>query len=944
MMDGFEHQYTPPTSVNTATWIPSFSNSTNVTYVAGRLGGKALSVEEDGVNATYARYTVSSTKVVMSVWVKFTPPPSGASGFLRFTGGAAQAALLSIDSTGHIQGRFATGTIVTTSGTYNDGNWHLIDVSVDTGIGVNYTMDWAVDGVAQTQVTLTGGGASTISQILFGSNATSDNATILFDDFIASYTTADYPLGGFAITNYNVTADGTHNDGVGGNFFNESSTQASMWTRLDNEPPLLSQYVYQFSANSTQYAEWIFADTTLTPVYVQGMIVYTSSGTTTNSATTKVVTSGGTDLVSGTFDMSEDRLTARQLMVTPPSGGWTTANFNSTLGRFGYATDVSPQPRWHYFALQIAVVDTSGAVTLTKTHTTNAIVKATLTRTHTTDAIVKKTATKTHTSNAIVLKTQTKTHTTNAFITSSFSRTHTTNATVLKTLTKTHTTNAIVKKTLTKTHTTNAYIGGSLLGQTKAHSTDALILDTIPVTHTTDATLLKTIKPFHRTTAIIRATITRTHATDAYIALSAGPGTRVHATDAIVSKAFTRTHTTDAIRLKTATKTHTTNAVIGSAKLVSHTTDASVKGIAVKRTHATDAYVAGAAGAGGWQIDLYGATGTLTSPVATNVSFKSASITWALDGSGSAQVELVEDDTATNWLSGQRRVTFARGGARLFTGYLTQVSAQSQGRPHTTVYTMSLMGLGSMLDWRVVHGDFNQVATVGTTIAWNLINHANTQESMGFTQGITVGTADTFTRYYCDGDVIAESINELAQRDSGGFDWEINADGKFNAWVGGRGTDKSATYTIALNDTTTDAIQWREQAETSDVVTYVTAMGVDPDGPCGPPLTVENIALSGYPRREVVVSGEHNTQDELEDAALDELKARQKARYRLEATWHVDDLPWAFGPTGVWLGDVINVTPNTPFGTTQKVRLIEVGLSLEKGATEWMTYTFEMAT
>src|SRR4030095_1299689 len=177
--------------------------------------------------------------------------------------------------------------------------------------------------------------------------------------------------------------------------------------------------------------------------------------------------------------------------------------------------------------------------------------------------------------------------------------------------------------------------------------------------------------------------------------------------------------------------------------------------------------------AANWQIDTYGVTGALGSVVDAAVTFREASITWSLDGPGSAEVDLVEDDTGSKWLSGRRRVKFSRNGTAMHVGYLNNVSAQSQGYPHMTTYRCSTLGWASILDFRVVHGDFSQSAVVGTTIGWNLIKHTNTHETPGIVQGANVGTATSFTRHFCDGDVIGEMIREVSERDTGGFDWEI---------------------------------------------------------------------------------------------------------------------------------------------------------------------------
>lgn len=331
-----------------------------------------------------------------------------------------------------------------------------------------------------------------------------------------------------------------------------------------------------------------------------------------------------------------------------------------------------------------------------------------------------------------------------------------------------------------------------------------------------------------------------------------------------------------------------------------------------------------------WQIDLQDAFG---SAIASDLEFKDARISWVLDGPGSADVTLIEDDALTNWLSGRRRVLFKRDGALKFTGYLNNVSA-SYTDANTRSLTCGVLGLASILDFRVVHGDFNQVSTVATTIATSLITHTDTQEDTGITTGTITGTAPSFTRRYCDGDVIGDEIRELAT--AGNFDWEVDHNKAFNAWVGGRGTDLSGTYTLARNKT----ISLDITAETSDVVTHVTVLGADPDGPCGPPVEVRTAALSGYPRREVVTGADRNDVVQMQQMGDAELEARQRARLNAQASIHITDLPWAFG--AVWLGDVIFVETPTPLGGTQKMRITDVEVSLERGGTEWHTYNFEL--
>lgn len=337
-----------------------------------------------------------------------------------------------------------------------------------------------------------------------------------------------------------------------------------------------------------------------------------------------------------------------------------------------------------------------------------------------------------------------------------------------------------------------------------------------------------------------------------------------------------------------------------------------------------------------WRIDLLDVSGT---PVLQDVDFKDASITWTRDGPGSADVTLTEDDAALQWLSGKRRVLFRRDGVAKFQGWLTDLRESSSGKDNLTKLTAGVLGLSDILDFRAVHGDFSRVSTVATTIAWDLITHAQAQTNgnHGFTLGAISGTAPARTYDYCDGDVIGEAIKDLAAKETGGFDWDISETGQFRAWVGGRGTNLSGGITLLKTQTLT----WEVDSETSDVPTYVTAMGDDPDGPCGAPLATVNIDLAGYARREVVVDSDSKIITEITDTAQNELKKRQRSRLRLAVSYDLQGLPWTWG--AVWLGDIVMANLDARYGGAQQMKCIEVSVSLEKGQTEWVSYVFELA-
>lgn len=332
-----------------------------------------------------------------------------------------------------------------------------------------------------------------------------------------------------------------------------------------------------------------------------------------------------------------------------------------------------------------------------------------------------------------------------------------------------------------------------------------------------------------------------------------------------------------------------------------------------------------------WTLDLKSLDGTTTTHSAT--PFKSGRLTWALDGPGAAEFELRASDVADGrWTPGTKRLLVKNAaGTAQFQGWLERLE-RSEGEKMPGVTTVSDWraagrGLAAHLDERVVHGDFNQVGVTRTTAARALITHIDSQtdDAANFTLGsVTGGTASTVDRYYCDGDVISESLNELADA-NGGFAWEIDVNGALQCYVGGRGSDLSATRTIAPATSTS----WSDVADVTELATYVTGLGeTDEDTLCGAPLVVDFTAeRTTYGRKERVISGDYNTEAEMDRVTSEELRARVASRCHIANSWIEGRGPWSFGT--VWLGDVVKAQRGTELGGDLNVRLINISITFE---------------
>lgn len=317
-----------------------------------------------------------------------------------------------------------------------------------------------------------------------------------------------------------------------------------------------------------------------------------------------------------------------------------------------------------------------------------------------------------------------------------------------------------------------------------------------------------------------------------------------------------------------------------------------------------------------WSSDIQGPNGGAN--VVTAAPFKSARITWTVEGPGSFEIDLRESDVSIDWQAGTHRVVL--NGPFPFSGYITRLTRS--GPPKDLAFKASGLGLQSILDWRIVRHatTLNDLSSV--LVEW-LLEEAETQfnGNMGFQMGTVVGTTTTRLRNYCFGVVIGDAIRELAAVGRG-FDWEIDADGDLNIWNNTRGID---TGLVLAEEHTQD---WNVELDTSELLTTVSAIG-DPSQPFGPIHDmVRNLhAADTFGRHEIAIDVDSTDRDELIDAARAELKASGGARLVLHTMWIDDRGPWRLGD--VWLQDTITAVLPDYFGGSQTMRCTDVSVTLD---------------
>jgi hypothetical protein len=360
LIDGFEHQ---TLSTNgTGIWSNIVgSTGISIDTTNQRTGAAALKVAQNGSAATYAHKPISSQVLVGSLYIRATaapsvnslicaaPGPTNMPQFWLTTAGRIRAA---IGGSGAVDGPIVT-----------DGNWHLLDFRFRTDT-TTFTIEWSVDGAAQTTSTRTGQTATNMTAFRLGSGTPSHTATCWYDDLVLSYTSADYPIGPHKVLALVPNAE-TQGGGSVGDLTITGGTLA--WEVLDEWPADTSTYVAQTTASGSSYRAVAFQETTETTIWgVMGYLAYfASAASPANDGITRIVDQGGatlTDIYSG--DMSETSLFYKSAIIAAPSGGWTQTKLNGVRCRIGFSTTVSPEPRWSALMLQYAVPEPVVDVTI----------------------------------------------------------------------------------------------------------------------------------------------------------------------------------------------------------------------------------------------------------------------------------------------------------------------------------------------------------------------------------------------------------------------------------------------------------------------------------------------------------------------------------------------------------------------------------------------------
>lgn len=371
---GFNHQVISSNGgglFNAVTGVPTIDNSVL------HEGSPSLKIAPTGSQSVNVRKVVPASQevLVLSGYIRFPSGgfPSANSvlfGCISTTGSIFSG--INISNTGVIRAQTGNGgSIQASSITMTPDQWYLVDLLISQA-GTTWTVDWSIDGVPQTQLSVGGQTQGSISNLRFGTNTTAISMTAFIANVVASVVSADYPIGPHASELLVPVSDGTHNSGTNIMEDQAGTDLGTAWSLVDDIPMSdATEYIKQAGIGTGNYVEVKFRTMTnpsSSIIAAMGILAYTSASSAANS---------------GGFIISKDGFGSNIPIYGSPgsladySSGSVSDVFYSTAmltdidtltevdalqARMGYSGDATPNPYWINIAVEVVYVPGSSTV------------------------------------------------------------------------------------------------------------------------------------------------------------------------------------------------------------------------------------------------------------------------------------------------------------------------------------------------------------------------------------------------------------------------------------------------------------------------------------------------------------------------------------------------------------------------------------------------------
>jgi hypothetical protein len=394
-MSSFSGQATNPTSNFSA--AASFCSSPSVVWMsgfeagavssAGLLAGSSIgagsSASADATVARSGNYAMKLVKasgagayvspykangagvVVLRMSLRFNSLPSSDGEIFRFLTAAGNGAYFRVQTSGNINVDFnGTGTAASYSA-LSAGRWYRIDARITVNTNPR-TIDWRVNGVAQSQA-FSNETASTVNGNLdLGAPTTTAAYTGWFDDVAFSTTSADYPLPDGHIESVVPDAVSAVNDPATGKVQDDSGTAVAVATpgaasRLSDQPMTsITSFVKHVGTNNASYAQTSFADTNRSGCIdtVNAVVAYHASTATGGIGATYIYDGATQRTVQASGSITNTAIAYKAAMISPATGTWDATKLNGLVARVGHSSTATTTnyPAWDALRLEFDVI------------------------------------------------------------------------------------------------------------------------------------------------------------------------------------------------------------------------------------------------------------------------------------------------------------------------------------------------------------------------------------------------------------------------------------------------------------------------------------------------------------------------------------------------------------------------------------------------------------
>jgi hypothetical protein len=345
-MTGFEHGVvyaSSGTGMLDSVGATSGSALTADTAVT-RSGAFSLKLVKANGGDGYARlpYLGTPNVVVMRTAIRFqTLPSSAPASIVLLQGTAGGSATLTYNTGSQKLSVNIGGTSVLSSTTISAGRWYVVDLRATFNTNPR-TLDWRLDGAAQTQATKSVTASTSNGIVQLGEFSSTTAYTQWYDDLAVTTTSGDYPLpdgrvralvpDSVASSSSSTTLKDDAGTGV--------TAGGSLFSRLDESPmSSTGDFMKQVANGSTAYAELSMTDVASSGCVdaVSGVVAYHSSNATGASGKTSFMESGTERVVySGTMNPGATQAYVAGVL-SPATGNWTAAKLTAMTARIGFS-------------------------------------------------------------------------------------------------------------------------------------------------------------------------------------------------------------------------------------------------------------------------------------------------------------------------------------------------------------------------------------------------------------------------------------------------------------------------------------------------------------------------------------------------------------------------------------------------------------------------------